>query len=529
MPWANWRPLPAPSEPHPTAPYVRLGQVIAQVVAQSMVAAREQTHHLDVDAQVKGREQYHERSEPTLIAAARPLLERMLESPAVHAVLEPVLGDMAAARGQIQGAMLGLALPYLIGEGLSPILAPFAQGLQNEAWGQLIGRGQTGLAVPLPPPALADMVVRGIIDQAEGATVATQTGTDPKDFTLLVDATGEPPAVQALLEAYRRGIIARDRLEHGVRQGRTKNEWIDVVEALRYQPLTPGEAVAAAVQGHLSMADAQQKWAEGGMLPDDFQAAYESAGRPPGPSELLQLLNRGEMTQADVVAAIRESDVKDKYIDSILALRKYLPPPRTVNTLFKEGAISHAQAAALLADYGVEPQDVAVYLAGASTQKVAKQKALAVTTIEALYHDHLQTRDQAAHLIEHLGYTAQDADFMLTVQDLKREQGYAERAISAVHTQFVGHHITEQAARQALVELGLDGAAIGHLVTIWHHELAAHVRVLTPAQVVAAVKYQLIDQKEALTMLQGLGYSDRDAALTLDIGLKSQAVPVPNH
>ncbi len=492
-----------------------------------MVAAREHTHHLEVDARRAALEQYHERSEPTLIEAVRPLLERMLESPAVHAILDRPLGDMLAGRGQIQGAMLGLAVPYLIGEGLSPILAPFAQGLQNEAWGQLIGSGQTGLAVPLPAAALADMVVRGILDESTAADVATQTGTDPHDFGLLVTATGEPPAVQELLEAYRRGIIDQARLVHGIKQGRTKDEWVDVVEALRYQPLTPGEAVAAAVQGHLSQADAQAKWAQGGMLPGDFQAAYETAGRPPGPSELLQLLNRGVIDQAAVEQAIRESDVKDKYIPALLALRKYLPPPRTVNTLYKEGAITHDQAAQLLADYGVAPEDVAVYLAGATSQKVAKQKALAVTTIEALYQDHLQSRDQAVAMLEGIGYTAHDADFILTVVDLKREQQYAERALSAVHSQYVARHITEQEARQAMVELGLSGDAIGHLVTIWNHELSAHVRVLTPAQVIAAVKYGLLADQDAVDRLKGLGYSDTDARLTLDIGLHSEVVPLP--
>lgn len=492
-----------------------------------MVAARHHTAHLDVEQQVKAQELYHERYEPTLVSAMRPLLEQLAASPAVHEAIGNVAGDMASMRGQIQGMMLSLTIPFLIGEGLSPILAPFAQTLENEAWSNLVGSGQSEIAVPLSPLGLAEMVVKNILAQSEAETIAAMSGTTATDLDLMVRNTGDPPAVQELLAAYRRKIIDQGTLEHGIRQGRTKNEWISTLEQLRFQPMTPGEAVAAAVQGHLSMAEAQDRWEKGGFEPADFQAAYETAGRPPGPSELLELLNRGIINDAEFVAAVRESDIKDKYIGLLEQLRVYLPPPRTVTTLLKEGAIGQAQALKYLADYGVQPAEAAGYLKGATSQKVGKQKALAVTTIEALYHDHLVTRGQAEQMVVGLGYTQADANFILTVQDLKREQAYAERAIGAVHTQYVGHKLTELEARAVLQELGVDGAGIGHLLTIWTHEQLAHVRVLTPAQWVAAVKLNLATDTEALTALKALGYSDRDARLTIDIGLKSEVLPLP--
>lgn len=492
-----------------------------------MVAARHHTSQLDIHQQVKAQELYHERYEPTLVSALRPLLQDLAESPGVHEAVRQVAGDMLAMRGQIQGAMLGLAVPFLIGEGLSPILAPFAQALQNEAWSHLVGQGQSMLAVPLPPATLAEMVVKGIMGQPEAETIAGMSGTTAADLDLLVQDTGEPPAVQELLFAFRRGIIDQARLEHGIRQGRTKNEWIDVLEALRFQPMTPATAVAAAVQGHLTDQQARQKWAEGGFDPGDYDAAYQTAGRPPGPSELQELVNRGIITDAEFVAAVRESDIKDKYIPLLEKLRVYLPPPRTVTTLLKENAISHQQALQLLGDYGVQPADAQAYLTGATAQKVAAHKALAVTTIEALYHDHLVDRGQAERMIESLGYTQPDANFILTVQDLKREQAYAERAIGAVHTQYVGHKISELQARAVLQELGVQPPAIGHLITVWTHELQAHVRTLTPAQWVAAVKLQLATPEDALTELKAMGYSDRDARLTIDIGLKAETLPLP--
>ncbi len=519
--------MPPPSDQPPQHQGIRVGAAVAQLLAQALVAARHHTSQLDVEQQIKAQELYHERYEPTLVSAMRPLLEQLAASPAVHEAIGNVAGDMASMRGQIQGMMLSFTIPFLLGEGLSPILAPFAQALENEAWTHLVGSGQSEIAVPLSPAQLADMVVRGILPQSEAETIAAMSGTTATDLDLMVQDTGEPPAVQELLFAYRRGIIDQGRLEHGIRQGRTKNEWIDVVEALRYQPMTPATAVAAAVQGHLTDGEARRIWAEGGFDPADYDAAYQTAGRPPGPAQLLDLLNRGIIGEPEFIAAVRESDIKDKYIPLLLELRKYLPPPRTVTTLLKEGAITQAQALRLLADYGVQPADAAGYLKGAASQKVTKQKALAVTTIEALYHDRLVTRPQAEAMIVSLGYTQPDANFILTVQDLKREQAYAERAIGAVHTQYVGHKLSEVEARAVLQELGVDAAGIGHLITLWTHEQLAHVRVLTPAQWVAAVKLNLATDLEALAALKALGYSDRDARLTIDIGLKSEVLPLP--
>src|SRR4051812_47934376 len=106
--------------------------------------------------------------------------------------------------------------------------------------------------VLIPPASLADMVQRGIIGHGDAQHTANRQGVSDADFDHLVHQAGEPPGLQDLLFAYRRGIIDRHRLEHGIRQSRVRNEWIDVVESLRHVPMSTMDAIRAAVQNHLS-------------------------------------------------------------------------------------------------------------------------------------------------------------------------------------------------------------------------------------------------------------------------------------
>lgn len=369
------------------------------------------------------------------------------------------------------------------------------------------------------PADLASMVVRGIKTEADAAHVAGRSGIPAGDFADMVELSGEPPGLEQLLFLRRRGKIDRARLERGIRQSRVRTEWTDAVEALATVPMSTDAAVGAVVQGHLSDAAGKQIAVENGLEPAQWQTLVDTAGEPISRTEALELLNRGEMSEAQVVQAIRESRVKNKYIVDILKLRRRLPQADAVGTAFRHGVITEAAAIALVEHIGYSAADakmvVDAHKAAAKAPVKERHRALSEAFIRTAYLERMMTRAEATRLLVKLTYTPADAAELLDLADAEHAHTEA-MAEAAVHRQhFLAHRITAEAARAKLAAAGLDHTVITHLLTVWERELLAAPKVLTAAQLATAAAHGFIPGQEALARLEQQGYAQRDAVIFL--------------
>jgi hypothetical protein len=368
----------------------------------------------------------------------------------------------------------------------------------------------------LDPSSLADMVVRGIIEEAPAAAEAEQQGYSTDRFAKLVLQSGEPPAIEQLLFLYRRGLIDQSRLVHGIRQSRVRNEWIDAIEALQFQPLSPGDAIAAHVQGHMDEATSRRKWAEGGLLPEDWQPAFETAGEPIAIGQALDLYNRGQMTLAEVTQAIRESRIKNKYIPFIEQLHVYLPPVRTIVALLRQNAITRDRALTLFAENGVRAQDAIAYADEAQAARSSTHREFTASQVQEFYRDGAIVKADANDMLIALGYDQEDVDLILLNAEFQQTKRARDQAINRVHSSYVGHKIDRGTASADLSGLHVSDTMIAQLLDLWDDELNANVRVLTEAQVITAIKKGSLSSAEGLQYLMFLGYGEGDGRILIN-------------
>jgi len=294
---------------------------------------------------------------------------------------------------------------------------------------------------------------------------------------------------------------------------------------------SPESMLNAYLEGQISEAEARTRYAKLGGDPDYFDILYDSQGQAPTPTQALELANRGIIpwtgSGAGVVSyeqAFLEGPWRNKWAASFRALAEYLPPPRTVTAMHKEGSLSTAQATALLEKQGLTPELAAAYLASSSHQKVAAAKELATTTVLTLYRDRIIPRAEAATFLEAQRYSPAQADYILQVEDMRVAEKFIVAGVSKVHTLYVGHKISETQAMATLAQYGVDNAQAKELADLWGHERAANVRQLTPAQVEAAWEHKIIDQPTALARLAEMGYTAYDAWVALSVRAK-EALP----
>lgn len=371
----------------------------------------------------------------------------------------------------------------------------------------------------LSPADLALANLRGFLEDGTAQEYAKLLGMDANDFAVLIANTGEPPGTMQLLEAYRRGYIHEDRLARGVRQSRVRDEWLDVIKDLRYQRMSPIDAIRAYVQHHLNEEQARQIAQDGGLYPDDFDPLYETYGNPISVTGALELYHRGEMKLADVEQAIHESRYKDKYTADIIKLGRRMISFFELRRVLAAGTWTPEQGIKYLMEQGYDQADAAAMVSTSTSTKSATVKGLTETQIMDMYETKAITSAQAQELLKNIGYAPAETSYVLDALDAKASLTELNKAINAVRAAYMADRIPISDARNQLDALGVLASHRDQLLKDWQLEHKAIVKVLTPAQWASAIYYGLVSYDYGVQKIESLGYDRQEALLLADIRL----------
>jgi hypothetical protein len=391
----------------------------------------------------------------------------------------------------------------------------------HPAW---IGRLLQMQRVILAPPDLALMELRGIIDTQTAHAIGAQSGVDAEDMDRLTLATGEPPGAESLMEGLRRGFIDRERFAHGIRQSRIRNEWIGFMEQLRFEPMATAEAVEAVVRNYIPSAEGQKIAEQNGLEPAHWHVLLEAHGRPPGHDQMLQLQRRGLASQQQVDQAVRESDIKDKYVPTLRGLLHKLPAERLVVSLVQHGALSEAEALQLLEHEGYAPNVARAIVHSGMAQRTAGHKQVAQSMVLELYEAHAIDKARASSMIVALGYPATDVPLILATIDLKRELKWREQAVGSIRAAFLARKVDHNEAAAELGAAGIPSGQVDYLLRLWGIELRGHRRLLTEAQIMHGHRQGHVNAADTETRLVDIGYDHADARFLI-----ATAGPLPRH
>lgn len=359
--------------------------------------------------------------------------------------------------------------------------------------------------------ALANL--RGFMDDATMYAYAKQLGVTAADVDVLVNNTGEPPGPEQLMEALRRGYVDDARFVHGIRQSRVRNEWVDVERALAFSPMTTADAIRAVVENYLTPEQGKQIAMENGLMADHWVPLLESWGRPMSHEQMMTLYHRGQATLDQVKQAMRESDLKDKYIDQAVELGRRLVSERQIVSMVDHAVIDHQTGMKMLSELGYNEQDSTALMALGTAQRATSHKTLTKGDTLTMYEDGLLTRHAAQAHLESIGYSSSDAVQMLDLADYKRKSQLLKLTQKGVEAELRAKHITPAEAIAKLVAAGMDTAQAKTYVDEWTMQKAIATRNLTEHQIIQAISDQIITEADGRTRLSAMGFSDGDITI----------------
>ncbi len=374
-----------------------------------------------------------------------------------------------------------------------------------------------GAALP-GESTIAAMSAARIISEGTASSWLQWHGLSADRLSATIEAGKNYPSLGALLELWRRDFIGAGAVQKALERNGVPDEYLSQMMLLKEGPPSAEVAIQAVVQSQLDPASAMEIMAEQGIDPTHFQWLFETAGSPPGIHELLELLNRGLISEADMIQAIKESRIKTKYIPQILLLRKKIPPMRSVVSMLRKKVITPEHALDNLHKLGYYDEDAAALVAEASQETHSGAKDLTVAQITESYELALITKEQAISMIAQLGFDNNESGMMLALADAKNARKAYDREVKKISSKFIAHHLTEQQASNLLDRVGMRGEARDRLLVEWTLERDSNVARLTAAQIIKLTKIAEFDEKEATKRLVNLGYTPEDAKLVLIAG-----------
>jgi hypothetical protein len=364
--------------------------------------------------------------------------------------------------------------------------------------------------VPLSPADAALAVLRGNLSQGDGAAIAAKWGVSGETFQELINNTGEPPGTEQLLEAHRRGYIDDARLVKGILQSRVRDEWVDVIEKLAFVPMSTADAVQAVVQNHITAAQGEQIANYNGLEAGMFPIMVETAGAPLSRTEMEQLFNRGKATHDEVLQALRESRLKDKYGEKAFLLHERLLEPAQVADAVLFGVMDHRTAVQNVMEWGFSPASSEIIVSSAVNRKMETQRMAVIHAIETLYVDNAISQEQASQVIGRMGFDPTEVDLTLQAAEFKRNAKLTTAGLNVIRSKFVSHHIDRGTASGLIDQMTIPHQQRDAFLQLWQVERDANVRMLTEAQVMKAITKGIMTEQEGRDYLANMGFSPID-------------------
>lgn len=476
---------------------------------------------------------------------------------------------------------LGTGVGFGMGLALGTALEAEAVGLQQDSFNE-------NPLKAIDPATAARIVAQGLQEAAWGESEAASGGIDSTRFANMVAAELRGPAVGEVLQFIRREIGGDADVAKALRKLQLDPAWDSFLTQLAVVPLDPAEIAKAihrgiiAAEGLLvavppttpgsvpivppSSIDAITEAGWSGISAERLRVMVGNAGLPPGPQEMLQLWNRGLITEDDFLRGVGESNMRNEWGRVLAGLRRRLLTPREYAEAELRGVKVRADAQAGAGLTGLEADDYVTLFetvgrplnVHAITTGLARGGTFGGTysDVPEPYQDAIRRsaiRPEYAVLAYANRYTyptpfviramaqAGELGDTAAVEQVLLEIGWkpafaanvakawapagtaADKHVAkaqtqlwtAAHKAYVDDRMTDTQAQAELVAAGVEAVAVAAVLSLWQRERAIFRAGLSAADVRKAVGQPGHDEAWALERLAELGYSSDDATTYL--------------
>lgn len=237
------------------------------------------------------------------------------------------------------------------------------------------------------PPSTADAIsaaVQGHISKNEAEGIARQNGLETKYFSALYETAGEPLSPTAMIELWQRGDVSRSQVEQALRESRYKDKYIPHFLKLKLR-IPPQDTVRMMLSN--------------GVI-DNTQATKYLSQLGYDKTVITAFIKTASIQKTQGARALTES---------------------TMRTLYESRAISKSIYAEMLLELGYDKQEIEWLTAISDLRIKNSQRNNALTRIRTAYIARRITENQAQGEMDSLLIPADMRDDLLATWDVSRD------------------------------------------------------------------------------------------------------------
>lgn len=391
---------------------------------------------------------------------------------------------------------------------------------------------------------IIEMLTRGIIDEKEARDHLSNLGygvIDGKDFAgWLIEASKRLLTAEELLIAKWRGIITEDEYYSGMAKlGFDKENASKFEEVRKYYP-SPTDFIRFAVR-EVFNPEIVQEYGLDDEFPENIVPFIEKAGMDeetlkwywrahwelPSPTQAYEFLHRlnpevlsvrGDaykeigldpeklkFTLDDLRNLLKTADYPPIWRDRLTAI-SFSPLTRVdLRRIYEMGLITDEEALARLMEYGYTRKDAELLLEWFKLEKVGAERDLTKTEVLNAYLMGLMTQETAKSYLKQLGYSDEEADFLITLYKQKDENKLLDEQINTLKELYANGVINDEELEAGLDSLNLPEAKKRWELLKAQRERLRRIRMPTISEIQRWLRKGIIKREEAEELLISAG------------------------
>lgn len=410
-----------------------------------------------------------------------------------------VLKEVENAAGEASGFGLGYLLGNLGFQAIQPFTLPINHAVADLAQTEIFD-----------PGTAATLEVKGLLGHEAGRSEAAGGNLSGEHYDKLVEAAKTFPDLLTLLTMRDRSLISDEQLLLALQRHGYPADWIGGIRGLSRQLLAPADLALAALRGNVDEGVARAYAKILSISDDDFTVLMDNTGEPPGPQELMEALRRGFIDKDRFDRGIRQSRVRNEWIDVEYAIRQ---SPMSVADAVRaviQHYLTDAEGLAIAEQNGLLPEHWPV-------MRDSYGRPLSHEQMMQLFFRGQVTEEQVRQAFRESDLKDKYIDPAIALA----RRLIPERTIVSMLDHGVGTH---QDAIDRLKAQGFNEADAEALVQLGAAQRTTTHRTLSRTDLVAMFEDSLLTKAQAIQHLTALGYSDSDANAMLALAdIKSHA------
>jgi len=176
--------------------------------------------------------------------------------------------------------------------------------------------------------------------------------------------------------------------------------------------------------------------------------------------------------------------------------------------IYELGLINEVELKARLMELGYSSEDADLMVEFYKAHKLSQEKDFNKSEILKLYKLRAIKREEALQMLQNLGYSIEEADYLLQLEDYKYYQEWIEERVKTLEIRYVRGLIDLQQLHDELNSLGLPAEEVAvYLEEAQRKKLQAE-KMPSKEDLINMFKSGVLSVEEFKMYMQRLGYSD---------------------